>query len=192
MDESRQDKITQRRFLWGRLDLEIRDKLLAVTWRKGLSRTEFQVPLAEMDPAAVRHQHTSVGPIILAAICFVPTSIFLVWTVLVWGRDPELVVGLGFVTLICLAITLAALGIARKERRNLVSFYGSDGAIQLWHNLPDSVTFDRFLARLQGAIRDARGSGGSDVRAVLRRLLDFGILNDWEYREALHLFELEE
>jgi len=63
-------------------------------------------------------------------------------------------------------------------------FQGPDGNFVLWSDNPGKEQFQDFVALVTARIRSAQPG----ERKVLRRLHRAGIIDDWQYEQAVDLF----
>jgi hypothetical protein len=177
--------ITQRRFLRGRQTLTIDGDRLKVEYKRGLSLQEYRFDLRGFLPDPTRIRQVPIVKVIgltflgLIGLFLVPFGIAAEAAgmgVKMGGLSPMgilllLIVGVGWIPTL-------------RELVNVVVFEGPGGRMILWPNLPCKEEFDEFLSALIARINRLQDHGGG----LLRRLRQAGIIDDWQYDQAVELF----
>jgi hypothetical protein len=181
--------ITQKRFLRGRQSLTLRGDKLKVECRRGLSLQEYHFELRGFLPEPLHARRVPLTPIIataVAAVLGLSLILFgLIAVTVVNGADGLLAISQpGLVLLV-----VGGLGWIPVSRglTNDVMFEGPGGRIVLWLNRPNKEEFNRFLAVLTVRIRNAP----SREQRLLCQLRQAGIIDAWQYDQAMGLFQEE-
>jgi hypothetical protein len=178
--------IAQKRFLQGRQTLTIDGNSLRAEYRRGLSIHEFRIDLRSLTPDPVRMKRVPVEKIAVDAflcICGLGLSCVAVVLAAIGERTPAIVFGILGVPLLTLAI-LASISTLR-EWINVVIFQGPGGRVVLWPDLPSKEEFKEFCALLTARIQDVQNR----EEIVLRQVRQAGIIDDWQYAQAVELFQ---
>jgi hypothetical protein len=179
--------ITQKRFLRGRQTLTLEGDMLKVECRRGLSLQEYRFELRGFLPEPLRIRRmpltTVIGMTLTGALgLFLILLGLIAETSLNTSHDVHAFSGPGLVLLV-----IGGLGWIRtsKELTNVVVFEGPGGRMVLWLNRPNQEEFNKFLAVLTVRIRNAQ----SREQRLLRLLRQAGIIDAWQYDQAMELFQ---
>ncbi len=178
--------ITQKRFLRGRQTLTLDRDKLKLEYKRGLSLQEYRFDLRGFlpDPTRIRQVPMAkiVGLILLGLL-----GLFL----MPFGIAAEAagmgvrMGGLSAMGLMLSVVVAVAWIPTAREVVNVVVFEGLGGRVILWPDLPNKREFDDFLRVLIARINRLQDHGG----ALLLRLRQAGILDDWQYHQAMELLE---
>lgn len=176
--------IAQKRFLGGRQTLTIDGDKLTVEYKRGLSFHERRFDLQGVRPEPVRIRQSPTGAIIARILSGV---LGLAWVLAAIHAKTanDTVAHVSVIGAALVAIGLGGWMPMTEQRMNAVIFQGPAGQVALWPNLPNKDTFDAFLAVLTARIREAQ----KREQPILRQLHQAGILDAWQYDQAMELFE---
>lgn len=178
--------LTQRRFLRGRQTLTLGEESLKVEYKRGLSLQEYRFDLRGFLPDPTRIRQVPIGKI-TGLVLLGLVGLFLV----PFGIAAEAagmgvnMGGLSAMGLMLLIVTGIGWVVTRREMVNVVLFGGPGGQLVLWPDLPSKEKFDAFLATLVSRINRFHDREES----LLRRLRQAGILDDWQYDQAMELLQ---
>jgi hypothetical protein len=178
--------LTQKRFLRGRQTLTLDGDKLKVEYQRGLSLQEYRFDLRGLlpDPTRIRQ----VPLVRIAGLIFLGlVSLFL----LPFGIAAEAagmgtrMGGLSAIGLLLLVAVSVAWIPTLRQCVNVLVLEGPGGRLVLWPDRPNKEEFDEFLRVLIARIDRVEDRGGS----LVRRLRQAGIIDDWQYDQALELLE---
>jgi len=184
--------IVQKRFLRGRRTLTLKGSRLTVEYRRGLSCDEYTLDLQGLLPESTRIRYTPAETVIGRILSGVLGLGLVITGIRSHATDDSII------TPSVLGAALVASGIGgwmlpawiptRRQWMNVVIFQGPGGQVTLWPDLPSKEEFSGFCALLTARIQAAQ----RPEQMVVRQLLQAGILDDWQYDQAVELFHWED
>lgn len=176
-------KIDQKRFLRGRQTLILEGDRLKVEWRRGLSLNEYRFDLRGFRPDSVRVKTVPLARIVVAALLGILSIAFIVAGIL--STTDDQMFGAIMVGLLFLLLVIVVANSIPKMMANVVLFQGPGGQFVLWPDHPNKAELKEFLTVLSTRIRNAQHPGQN----VVRQLRQGGIIDDWQYEQAMELIE---
>ena len=178
--------IAQKRFLRGRQTLTIDGNTLKAEYRHGLSIHEFRIDLRGLMPDPVRMRRVPLEKIVVDAfLCICGLGFSSVAIVAAAAREWTVAIAFAILGLPLLILGILVSVSTLKDLINIVAFEGPGGRVVLWPDLPSREEFNEFCALLTTRIREAQNR----EQTVVRQLLRAGILDDWQYDQAMELFQ---
>jgi hypothetical protein len=179
--------ITQHRLLGGQQTLTLDGDKLKAVCRQGLSFQEYRFELRGLLPDPVRIRHIPivriVGAMLVAAFGILCIG-FAITDIGVAHKGSDMAALFTFALLLLVLAAAAWMGVSKRMVNALV-FQGPGGQVALWPDLPNTEEFEKFMAVLTARIRSAQNY----EQNVLQQLRRAGIIDDWQYDQAMELLE---
>jgi len=177
-------RIDQKRFLRGSQTLILGEKMLKVECRRVLSLNEYRFDLGGFLPDPLRVKRVPAVRIVASGLLTFVGVILLIVAISgkLKGDDIASAILVGTILLILAALIWIT---AAKDMVNVLLFQGPGGQFVLWPDHPDKEEFKGFLTTVSSRIREARHPE-QNVVSQLRRA---GIIDDWQYEQAIELLE---
>jgi len=178
--------ITQKRFLRGQQVLTINGDKLKVEYRRGLSLHEYRFDLRGLLPDPIR-----IRQIPMVALVILTWAVVLSLTLISIGNISQTDLwGVSVLTVrttgaLLLMLTLFCWIHTAKRIANVVVFEGPGGRVILWPDRPNKNEFSKFLSILSAQIRNTQ----SPEQTLLRRLRQAGIIDEWQFNQAMELLQ---
>jgi hypothetical protein len=179
--------LTQRRLWGGRQTLTLDGNMLKAVCRQGLSFQEYRFELRGLLPDPVRIRHIPIVRIAGAALLAACTILCIGFAIrdLEIARKGDDALALFLFALLLLVLAAAAWMSATKRTVNAIVFRGPGGQAALWPDRPNREEFDQFMGVLTARIRKAQDY----EQNVLRHLRLAGVIDDWQYDQAVEFVE---
>jgi hypothetical protein len=149
---------------------------LKVESRRGLSLTEYRFDLRGFLPHPTRVKQV---PMVRIILCGLLTVLAFSLGYLGISETVEFLAGLLILILVLCWARIVS------ETYDIVTFHGRDGQLVLWTDNPGKAEFRDFLALVIARIRSAQ----QGEKTILRRLRQAGIIDEWQYEQAVDLFK---
>lgn len=173
--------LVQKRFLRGRQTLTLDGDGLKAEFRRGLSLQEYRFDLKGFLPEPVRVKNVPLASGVLSSISFILAVIC--WGVATQAGREEIFATLAVFGMVLMIVTFYATVKTCTGFTNVVLFQGPGGQMVLWPDLPDRKEFQAFLTALTARIRSA----DSHDQSLVRQLRQAGIIDDWQFDQAMEL-----
>jgi len=177
--------LTQKRLLGGSQTLTLDGDILRVQRKQGLSLQEYRFDLRGFVPDVMRFRHVPLARIIGFTMAGLFGGFLIPFAIIAETRPtmPEGISCLGLLGIILAAVAIGGWISTAKQLVDVLVIEGPGGRMILWPDRPDKERFSQFLAVLIARIRNAQ----SHERTILHRLRQAGIINDWQYDQAMEL-----
>lgn len=183
-------ELTQKKWFFNSQSFKILQNDIIVTIKKGLSTTEYQVPLCHLDANSIVSKNIDTRLLIPAIVFFLMCLFCLmnIFGITKFGDTGTWVV-LGIP---CLFIFFLSAYNMKKQSYNLLIFnniFTGHPAVALWRNKPNNAKFNAFADYLSGQISKLSiGDSNLQIQAgmaneirKLHGLFEEGILSEDEY-----------
>jgi len=177
--------LVQKKFPFTKQIVQFDEAGVVVINQRLFRREEFRIALVDFHPFPLRLIGFPFLALMFCAVFLVAAVVAALFCARNFFTIAGMMAGL-FAFGFFLCFVSAVVHVVQKKRNNVI-FDAGNFQVILWNNNPSKAVFEAFVAGLQTAVQKAKEQRTNIAIDAIRKLHDDGIINEWQYSEALNV-----